>query len=224
MLKLEKITKRYTDGTEVQALNPINLQIQQGEFVAIKGPSGCGKSTLLYVLGILDTPDTGEFYFNNERVDQLTKRERAHMRNKEIGFVFQTFNLLPRTSAIDNVLLPLQYGRTPDAHQKVEAALNKVGLWEKRKNWPNQVSGGQQQRIAIARALVNDPKLILADEPTGNLDTKTGMEVMKLFSDIHKQGKTIVMVTHNDELLDFATRVISMRDGSITSDEARKVK
>lgn len=224
MLKLVNASRRFTDGTEVQALNPLNLTINQGEFVAIKGPSGCGKSTLLYMLGILDTPDTGEFYFDNEHVERLTKKERAKLRNKSIGFVFQSFNLLPRTSTFDNVLLPLQYGRTPDAKQKVETALKKVGLWDRRKNWPNQLSGGQQQRIAIARALVNDPMLILADEPTGNLDTKTGLEVMKLFKDIHKQEKTIVMVTHNDELLDFATRVITMRDGSIVSDEAGKAK
>lgn len=221
MLKLENVTRRYTDGTEVQALNPITLEINQGEFVAIKGPSGCGKSTLLYMLGLLDASDTGEYFFENERVDQLSKKDRARLRNKSIGFVFQSFNLLPRTSAFDNVLLPLQYGRTPDAHAKVTAALQKVDLWDRRKNWSSQLSGGQQQRVAIARALVNDPKVILADEPTGNLDSKTGLEVMKLFQTIHAQGKTLVMVTHNDDLLNFASRVINMKDGSIVSDEKK---
>jgi len=224
MLKLQNVSRRYTDGTEVQALNPLNLTIEQGEFVAIKGPSGCGKSTLLYLLGLLDAADTGEYYFDSERVDQLSGKQRAHLRNKIIGFVFQSFNLLPRTTAYDNVLLPLQYGRTPDPASKVQAALAKVDLWDRRKNWPNQLSGGQQQRVAIARALVNNPKIILADEPTGNLDTKTGLEVMKLFQDIHAQGKTVVMVTHNEELIDYANRVITMRDGSIVSDVKQKGK
>lgn len=224
MLVLQNVTRRYTDGTEVQALNPITLTIKEGEFVAIKGPSGCGKSTLLYILGMLDQPDSGEYLFDNDHVDQFSKKQLARMRNRSVGFVFQQFNLLPRTSTFDNVLLPLQYGRTPDAHKKVEDALTRVGLWDKRSSWPNQLSGGQQQRVALARALVNDPKLILADEPTGNLDTKTGLEVMETFTQIHRAGKTIVMVTHNNELLDYVTRVISMRDGQIEADEARKPK
>lgn len=218
MLKLENVTRRYTDGTEVQALNPINLTIEQGDFVAVKGPSGCGKSTLLYLLGLLDAADTGHYLFEGQRVDQLSNKARARLRNKAIGFVFQSFNLLPRTSAYDNVLLPLQYGRTPDAASKVKTALTKVDLWDRRQNWPNQLSGGQQQRVAIARALVNDPKIILADEPTGNLDTKTGLEMMSLFQAIYAQGKTVIIVTHNEELIEYANRVIIMRDGSIISD------
>jgi len=222
MLKLQNVSRLYTEGTVVQALYPTNLTIEQGEFVAIKGPSGCGKSTLLYLLGLLDAPDTGEYCFENERVDQLSRIARAHLRNRSIGFVFQSFNLLSRTSAFDNVLLPLQYGQTPEAATKVRTALEKVGLWDRRQNWSNQLSGGQQQRVAIARALVNDPKLILADEPTGNLDSKTGLDVMKLFQSIHAEGRTIVMVTHNDELINYASRVITMKDGLIIDDTRMK--
>lgn len=225
MLKLQNVTRFYTDGTAIQALYPITLKIDQGEFVAIKGPSGCGKSTLLYLLGLLDAADSGEYLFDNQRVDHLSSRERAHLRNKAIGFVFQSFNLLPRTTAYDNVLLPLQYGRTKvDWAKKVKEVLDKVSLWDRRHNWPNQLSGGQQQRVAIARALINDPKIILADEPTGNLDTKTGLEVMKLFQNIHAQGKTVIMVTHNEELIDYASRVITMRDGTIVKDVTQKGK
>lgn len=222
MLKLQNVGRRYVDGTEVQALRNVDLEIKQGEFVAIKGPSGCGKSTLMHILGLLDTPDEGVYYFDNEDVGKLSKLQMAQLRNKSIGFVFQSFNLLGRTSAFDNVLLPLQYGRTANAYQKTNLALERVGLLDRKRNWPNQLSGGQQQRVAIARALVNDPKIILADEPTGNLDSKTGLEVMEVLADVNQQGKTIVMVTHNDELLEFATRVITMRDGDIVKDEAIK--
>lgn len=224
MLKLRNVSRRYTDGTEVQALYPTSLEVGEGEFVAIKGQSGCGKSTLLYLLGLLDASDSGEYFLEGQRVDQMNKKERAQLRNQSIGFVFQSFNLLPRTSAFDNVLLPLQYGRTPNAAVKAQETLKKVDLWDRRQNWSNQLSGGQQQRVAIARALVNDPKLILADEPTGNLDSKTGLEVMNLFQSIHQQGKTLVMVTHNDELLEHASRVITMRDGAIVSDKRKSKK
>jgi len=219
MLKLKVVSRRFTDGEPVTALDKISLEIKQGEFVAIIGPSGCGKSTLLYLLGLLDTPDEGEYCVDEDRVDRFGARRRADLRNKKFGFVFQSFNLLPRTSAYDNVLLPLQYGRVSGAAKKVEQALTRVGVWNKRRNWPNQMSGGQQQRVAIARALVNKPEVVLADEPTGNLDTKTGHEIMALFGEIHRSGTTVVMVTHNPELLAVATRVITMRDGKIEKDE-----
>lgn len=206
-------------GETIHALDNLSLEIGSGEFIAIIGPSGCGKSTLLNILGLLDTPDGGEYTIDGKRVDDLSNKQRARFRNEVFGFVFQSFNLLPRTSAYDNVLLPLKYRKGDSRDQKVREVLASVGLSDRLKSRPNQLSGGQQQRVAIARALVNEPKIILADEPTGNLDTKTGLEIMDLFKEIHRTGTTVVMVTHNNELLHYATRVIAMKDGKIVNDE-----
>lgn len=205
-------------GETIHALDNLSLKIGTGEFIAIIGPSGCGKSTLLNILGLLDTPDGGEYTIDGKRVDDLSNKQRARFRNEVFGFVFQSFNLLPRTSAYDNVLLPLKYRKGDSRDQKVREVLASVGLSDRLKSRPNQLSGGQQQRVAIARALVNEPKIILADEPTGNLDTKTGLEIMDLFKEIHRTGTTVVMVTHNNELLHYATRVIAMKDGKIVED------
>jgi putative ABC transport system ATP-binding protein len=206
-------------GETIHALDKLSLEIGSGEFIAIIGPSGCGKSTLLNILGLLDTPDGGEYTIDGKRVDDLSNKQRARFRNEVFGFVFQSFNLLPRTSAYDNVLLPLKYRKGDSRDQKVREVLANVGLSDRLKSRPNQLSGGQQQRVAIARALVNEPKIILADEPTGNLDTKTGLEIMDLFKEIHRTGTTVVMVTHNNELLHYATRTITMKDGKIVNDE-----
>lgn len=219
MLTLKNISKRYDIGQTVTALDNLSLTIGQNEFVAIKGPSGCGKSTLLHILGLLDEPDSGEYTINNMSVVSLNNRERATLRNQTFGFVFQSFNLLARTSAANNVALPLKYrGGSTNRLAIVDQSLDDVGMLERRESYPNQLSGGQQQRVAIARALVGDPKIILADEPTGNLDSKTTLEIMALFQKIFSAGKTIVMVTHNDELLKFASRIITMRDGRIQTD------
>ena len=219
MLELKNARKQFTTGEIVNALDGLSVKINKGDFVGIIGPSGCGKSTLLYTLGLLDAVDEGEYFIDGTRVDKLSARAKADLRNKKFGFVFQSFNLLPRTTTFDNVLLPLLYGQVADPQIKVQRSLEKVGLWNKRKNWPNQISGGQQQRVAIARALVNEPEIILADEPTGNLDSKTGTEIMDLFKDIHSKGTTVVMVTHNPDLLEYATRIIEMRDGKIIKDK-----
>ncbi|MEK7170859.1 MAG: ABC transporter ATP-binding protein [Patescibacteria group bacterium] len=222
MLKLKNARKRFTAGEVVNALDGVSLKITRGEFVGIIGPSGCGKSTLLYTLGLLDSTDEGEYFIDGTRVDKFSSRQRAALRNKKFGFVFQSFNLISRTTSFDNVLLPLLYGQTRGAAAKVQHALEQVGVWNKRRNWPNQMSGGQQQRVAIARALVTEPEIILADEPTGNLDTKTGSEIMDLFKSINAKGTTVVMVTHNPDLLEYATRIIAMRDGKIVSDNQVK--
>jgi putative ABC transport system ATP-binding protein len=219
MLSLKNISRNYKMGETIHALDNLSLEIGSGEFIAIIGPSGCGKSTLLNILGLLDTPDAGEYTIDGKRVDDLSNKQRARFRNEVFGFVFQSFNLLPRTSAYDNVLLPLKYRKGDSRDQKVREVLANVGLSDRLKSRPNQLSGGQQQRVAIARALVNEPKIILADEPTGNLDTKTGLEIMDLFKEIHRTGTTVVMVTHNNELLHYATRVISMKDSKIVKDE-----
>jgi putative ABC transport system ATP-binding protein len=218
MLGLKNIAKSYKTGETIRALDNVSLQIGKGEFVAIIGPSGCGKSTLLNILGLLDTPDSGEYLIEGRRIDEFSNNQRARLRNEFFGFVFQSFNLLPRTSAYDNVLLPLKYRKGDNRDQKVREALASVNLLERLKSWPNQLSGGQQQRVAIARALVTKPKIILADEPTGNLDTKTGLEIMNLFKKIHLGGTTVILVTHNHELLSYATRVITMKDGKIIED------
>ncbi|MEX1051866.1 MAG: ABC transporter ATP-binding protein, partial [Patescibacteria group bacterium] len=196
----------------------ISLKINDGEFVAIVGPSGCGKSTLLNVLGLLDVADSGQYFLNGKAVDETSGKERAKLRNQHFGFVFQSFNLLPRTSAFDNVMLPLNYRSAPSKREQVLKILGEVGLSDKIKQAPNQLSGGQQQRVAIARALVGEPEVILADEPTGNLDTKTGLEIMEILKGINQKGKTILFVTHNDELLGYASRVIKMRDGVVVED------
>lgn len=222
MLELKNISRHYRTGEDVVALKSISFTISDNEFIAIKGPSGCGKSTLLNILGLLDTPDSGEYLINTKPTDRLSKKERARLRNQEFGFVFQSFNLLPRTSAFDNVMLPLKYRSGSSRGEKVDTALASVNLLERKASRPNQLSGGQQQRVAVARALVTNPQVILADEPTGNLDTKTGLEIMELFRQIHDQGKTVIFVTHNEDLLSYATRVIEMRDGEIIRDTNNK--
>lgn len=219
MLELINIGRTYTDGEKVEALKNINLKIGQGEFIAIVGPSGCGKSTLLYVIGLLDVPDVGQYLFNDKDIKEASNKERARLRNQHFGFVFQSFNLLPRASALENVMLPLNYRYQADKMQRARKILDEVGLSKEINRLPNQLSGGQQQRVAIARALVGDPEVILADEPTGNLDSKTGLEIMELIKQINQCGKTVVFVTHNNELLEYADRVITMKDGLIVEDK-----
>lgn len=221
VIKTEKIAKTYQMGSEtIRALQSISIQINRGEYVAFMGPSGSGKSTLMNIIGCLDTPSNGSYWLSNNDVSNMSENELAEIRNKEIGFVFQTFNLLPRSTSIDNVALPLVYaGLSKSArHEKALAALQNVGLGDRYKHKPNELSGGQRQRVAIARALVNDPSIILADEPTGNLDTKTSYDIMDLFDQLHKKGNTIIMVTHEEDIAQYAHRIIRLRDGLIESD------
>lgn len=201
-------------------LKGIDLEINKGEYVALMGPSGSGKSTLMNLLGCLDTPTSGSYILNGKDVSKMHDDELAEIRNKEIGFVFQTFNLLPRTTALDNVALPMVYAGHSKSERKIRAeeVLNQVGLADRMDHQPNQLSGGQRQRVAVARALVNNPSIILADEPTGNLDSKTSEEIMKLFGDIHKLGNTVIIVTHEEEVAAYAHRIIRLRDGLIESD------
>lgn len=216
------LKKRYQMGdTEVWALSGIDVRIERGEFVAVMGPSGSGKSTFMNMVGCLDTPYSGEVEINGEQVSSLSKEQLAKLRNKYIGFVFQQFNLLSRTTAVDNVSLPLLYSDVPEDqwNAKAEERLHQVGLGERMDHHPAQLSGGQQQRVAIARALVNDPLLILADEPTGALDTQTGVEIMQLFQSLNAEGKTIVLVTHEPEIAAYAKRQLIFRDGELVSDE-----
>lgn len=223
MLELKNVAKTYRTGETVTALNNLSLKIDGGEWLAIVGASGCGKSTLLHILGLLDVPDQGEYLIDGQSTERLSPGARAKLRNRMFGFVFQSFNLLPRTSALENVFLPLRYRTDVVARQETAAAaLESVGLLARQNSRPNQLSGGQQQRVAIARALVGDPQVILADEPTGNLDSTTGREIMELFKKIHLQGKTVIVVTHNDELITYATRVIRISDGRIIADNAKK--
>ena len=209
-------------GTEIiNALQSVSINIDKGEYVAFMGPSGSGKSTLMNIIGCLDTPTSGTYILNNNDVSNLTENELAEIRNKEIGFVFQTFNLLPRATSLDNVALPLIYaglGKS-DREEKALAALENVGLADRAHHKPNELSGGQRQRVAIARALVNDPSIILADEPTGNLDSKTSYDIMDLFQSLHDSGNTIIMVTHEDDISRYAHRIVRLRDGLIESDE-----
>src|SRR5690606_5123051 len=204
----------------VYVLKGINLQINKGEYVALMGPSGSGKSTLMNLLGCLDTPTSGEYILNGKHVSQMSDDELAEIRNKEIGFVFQTFNLLPRTTALDNVALPMIYAgySKSDRTARATEVLEQVSLADRMDHQPNQLSGGQRQRVAIARALVNKPSIILADEPTGNLDSKTSVEIMRLFNEIHKNGNTVILVTHEEDIAAYAHRVIRLRDGLIESD------
>ncbi|HRP01930.1 MAG TPA: ABC transporter ATP-binding protein [Candidatus Kapabacteria bacterium] len=222
IINIENIAKIYQMGLEkVFALRNVSLNISENEYVAIMGPSGSGKSTLMNILGCLDTPTSGIYLFEGEDVSSMDDNELADIRNKKIGFVFQTFNLLPRASSLKNVELPLVYAGKP-RHERSEIARNtliNVGLAERIDHKPNELSGGQRQRVAIARALVTNPSIILADEPTGNLDTKTGVEIMKLFSDLWKKGNTIILVTHEEDIAMNAHRIIRLRDGLIESDQ-----
>jgi putative ABC transport system ATP-binding protein len=222
IIKTSEISKVYQMGTQtVKALQSISISIKKGEYVAFMGPSGSGKSTLMNIVGCLDTPTAGTYILNNKDVSHMTENELADVRNKEIGFVFQTFNLLPRATALENVALPLiyaGYGKS-DRHDKAMQVLESVGLADRADHKPNELSGGQRQRVAIARALVNDPSIILADEPTGNLDSKTSYDIMDLFHDLHESGNTIIMVTHEDDIAHYAHRIVRLRDGLVETDK-----
>src|ERR1700759_1000089 len=221
VIKTEELAKVYEMGSEqVRALNGVDLTIRKGEYVAIMGPSGSGKSTLMNLIGCLDSPSRGTYTLNGHRVSDLNDDELARIRNREIGFVFQTFNLLARATALHNVELPLIYNGTPSGEriERAKAALSAVNLEERMNHRPNELSGGQRQRVAIARALINRPSIILADEPTGNLDSKTGDEIMALFDELHAHGNTIVLVTHEPDIAEFAHRIVHIRDGVIDSD------
>ncbi len=223
IIRIENLVKNYKVGLEiVRALRGVSLTIMRNEYVALMGPSGSGKSTLMNILGCLDTPTGGSYYLNNKDVSKLRDNELAEIRNKEIGFVFQTFNLLPRSTALDNVALPLIYGGQTKAARRERAlkVLDQVGLSDRTHHRPNELSGGQRQRVAMARALVNHPSIILADEPTGNLDTKTSIEIMGLLQDIHQAGNTIILVTHEEDIAKHAHRIIRLRDGQVESDES----
>jgi putative ABC transport system ATP-binding protein len=221
IIVVKDLTRMYQMGTEiVNALRSITMDIKKNEYVALMGPSGSGKSTLMNILGCLDTPSSGEYYLNNQLVSDMSDGELAAIRNKEIGFVFQTFNLLPRLSALENVALPLVYAgmRRSRRIEVAENVMEQVGLADRMSHKPNELSGGQRQRVAIARALVNEPSIILADEPTGNLDTKTSLEIMDIFGKIHAMGNTIILVTHEPDISTYAHRVVKLRDGFIESD------
>lgn len=221
IIETREISKVYKMGDQiVNALQSISISIDRGEYVAFMGPSGSGKSTLMNIVGCLDTPTSGTYMLNNKLVSEMTENELADTRNKEIGFVFQTFNLLPRASALENIALPLIYAgySKSERNERAMQALENVGLAERSHHKPNELSGGQRQRVAIARALVNNPSIILADEPTGNLDTKTSYDIMNLFQELHDRGNTIIMVTHEDDIAHYAHRIIRLRDGLIEWD------
>ena len=224
IIKIENIRRDFVVGSEtVHALRGVSFEINKGEFVSIMGTSGSGKSTMLNILGCLDKPTSGEYYIDNIAVSGLSKDKLSHIRNRKIGFVFQSYNLLPRTTAIENVELPLLYNneiKKSERRERAIEALKLVGLEDRMMHMPNQLSGGQQQRVAIARALVSDPVIILADEATGNLDTRTSYEIMSLFQDLNAQGKTIAFVTHEPDIAQFTTRTIMLRDGKVIKDEA----
>ena len=221
IIELKKIVRNFPLGNQVvKVLKGIDLEVKRNEYTALMGPSGSGKSTLMNILGCLDTPTSGEYWLNGQNVSQLVDNELAEIRNREIGFVFQTFNLLPRSTALENVMLPLIYAgfSSKDRKERAEEVLTQVGLQDRMDHRPNQLSGGQRQRVAVARALVNKPSIILADEPTGNLDTKTSVEIMALFSEIHRNGNTVILVTHEEDIAAHARRVIRLRDGEVESD------
>jgi putative ABC transport system ATP-binding protein len=222
VIKLEKIVKNYKVGTQiVRALRSVSLTINKGEYVAIMGASGSGKSTLMNVIGCLDTPTSGTYVLSNSDVSHLSDDELAEIRNKEIGFVFQTFNLLPRNTALENVMLPLVYAGIKKQQRilQAEKILAEVGLSDRIEHKPNELSGGQRQRVAVARALVNNPAILLADEPTGNLDSKISEEIMQLFAEIHRKGNTLIVVTHEETIARHAHRIIRLKDGEIESDQ-----
>jgi len=224
VIELHSITRDFPLGQEIiKVLKGIDLEIERGEYVAFMGPSGSGKSTLMNLLGCLDTPTSGSYILNGKDVSKMSDDDLAEIRNKEIGFVFQTFNLLPRTTALENVALPMVYAGATKAERKVRAeeVLTNVGLADRMDHKPNQLSGGQRQRVAVGRALVNKPSIILADEPTGNLDSKTSVEIMNLFDEIHAAGNTVILVTHEEDIAEHAHRVIRLRDGVIESDERK---
>ena len=221
LITIKDIGRKYVIGSEViHALKSVTLEIKKGEFVALMGPSGSGKSTLMNILGCLDTPSKGDYILNGINVSQMTDNDLAEVRNKEIGFVFQTFNLLPRSSSLDNVALPLIYAGAgkKERDERATKALENVGLGNRITHKPNELSGGQRQRVAVARALINNPSIILADEPTGNLDTKTSIEIMGLIEEIHSKGNTIILVTHEEDIAQHAHRIVRMRDGLIEKD------
>lgn len=221
IIETHEINKTYKMGAEViQALKSVSINVDKGEYVAFMGPSGSGKSTLMNIIGCLDTPTGGSYILNDKDVSHMTENELADIRNREIGFVFQTFNLLPRASCLDNVALPLVYAGFSKSEREDKAfeVLSSVGLGDRTKHRPNELSGGQRQRVAIARALVNDPSIILADEPTGNLDSKTSYDIMELFHELHSKGNTIIMVTHEDDIAHYAHRIIRLRDGLVETD------
>ena len=221
IIKTENLTKDYETGTQVvSALKGINLSVEKGEFLSIMGPSGSGKTTLMNIIGCLDSPTNGSYYLNNKSVSRLDDDELAKIRNEEIGFVFQSFHLLARNSAFDNVMLPLKYAGVgkEEATKRSNYVLDLVGLSSRSKHTPAELSGGQQQRVAIARALVNKPSILFADEPTGNLDSKTGQDVMKIFKDLNKNGQTIILITHEDSIAKQSNRIITIMDGLIKSD------
>jgi putative ABC transport system ATP-binding protein len=225
VIQIRDLVRTYEMGVEtVHALRGVSLEIRRNEYVAIMGPSGSGKSTLMNLIGCLDTPTTGEYWLNGQEVSRMPDDALARVRNREIGFVFQTFNLLPRASALANVELPLVYAGTGarQRRERAEAALTRVGLGNRMDHRPNELSGGQRQRVAIARALVNEPAILLADEPTGNLDSTTSEEIMRVFETLHGQGQTIIMVTHEADIAAHAERVVVLRDGRIASDTKRR--
>ena len=227
IISVEGVTKHYALGTQtVEALRGVSFDIKKGEFIAIMGPSGSGKSTLMNIIGCLDIPTHGTYLLNNQEVGSLDDDALAGIRNKEIGFVFQNFHLLARNSALDNVMLPLKYAGVEKADQitRAKAALSEVGLEDRMDHQPSELSGGQQQRVAIARALVNNPSILFADEPTGNLDSQTGHDVMQLFHNLHDQGQTIILITHENEVAAEAQRIIFIKDGLIESDTTKEKK
>jgi putative ABC transport system ATP-binding protein len=224
MIRTQQLCRRFHVGDSwVHALDKVDLHIEEGDFVAVMGPSGSGKSTLMNILGCLDTPDDGDYRLLEQQVAHLDDAELSRIRNRHIGFVFQSFHLLPRLTAFENVMLPLRFSdiEVSQARAHAESLLNRLGLSDRMDHRPNQLSGGQRQRVAIARSLINDPPLLLADEPTGNLDSKTSVEIMDLFTELNRAGQTILMVTHEDEIAAFARRVIRMRDGKIEHDTTR---